>query len=220
MPPPAITWCSTQPFSPKLTVLTSTFSRNVPNQPVCAGRDPAVVWAGASPLLQHHGLAMARTGFVPLQIQGLVRLVGTGADPAPSGGQRAQLNLGEVLVLGKGVGSLMGFNHTTYFTYYFYNFISCFLSYILVLHISVLLLYIRFLFLYFCIFNFFLYFQYFICYFYIFLTYILFLSFPCPCPRTATLGPGNHPPVFSFTACRWLRCDVGLEMAGADIVWG
>lgn len=50
---------------------------------------------------------------------------GTGADLAPSRGQRAQLNLGEVLVLGKDAGPLMSFNHITYFTYYFYNFISC-----------------------------------------------------------------------------------------------
>ena len=47
-----------------------------------------------------------------------------------------------------------------------------------------------------------------------------FTSFPCPHPRTAALGPGNHPPAFYFAACRWLRCDVGLEMDGAEIVWG
>lgn len=45
-------------------------------------------------------------------------------------------------------------------------------------------------------------------------------SFPCPHPYTAALGPGNHPPAFYFVACRWLRCDVGLEMDGAEIVWG
>lgn len=80
MPPPPIARCFAQPFSPKLALLTSNSSRSVPNgarSSSLASERAARGWyrAGsglgrrlpAASELRHHGFAVARTGFGPLQ---------------------------------------------------------------------------------------------------------------------------------------------------------